>query len=68
MNHVAHPLRSAGMSTSSPETSLKFYNSVAKRLKLKVRKVLGLIHTFVEVTGEELLGEGGGAFWSPHPE
>ena len=35
---------------------LKFYASVAKRLKLKVRKFLGLIPTFVEVTGEKLIG------------
>ena len=34
---------------------LKFYTSVAKRLKLKVRKFKGLISTFVEVTGEECL-------------
>ena len=40
-------------------TSLKFYTSVAKRLKLKVRKFLGLILTFVEVTGEKLVGRGG---------
>ena len=41
----------------------KFYTSVAKGLKLKVRKkfyVLSL--TFVEVTGEELVE---GPFWSP---
>ena len=34
-------------------TNLKFYTSVAKRLKLKVRKFLGLIPTFLEVTGEK---------------
>ena len=39
---------------------LKFYTSEAKGLKLKVRKFLGLIPTFVEVTGEKLV-EGGGA-------
>ena len=38
-------------------TILKFYKSVAKRLKLKVRKFLGLIPTFVEVTGEKLVGK-----------
>ena len=38
-------------------TNLKFYNSVAKELKLKVRKFWGLIPTFVEVTGEKLVGE-----------
>ena len=32
--------------------ALKFYTSVAKGLKLKVRKILWLILTFVEVTGE----------------
>ena len=52
--------------------ALKFYNSVATGLKLKVRKFLGLIPKFVEVIGEngEVGGEGqgGGAFWSPHPK
>ena len=33
--------------------ALKFYTSVAKGLKLKVRKLLGLIVTFIEVTGEK---------------
>ena len=37
-----------------------------KGLKLKVRKFWGLIPSFVEVTGEKLVG-GGGAFWSPLP-
>ena len=37
-------------------TNLKFYNSVAKGLKLKVRKFWGLTPTFVEVTGEKLVG------------
>ena len=37
-------------------TSLKFYISVAKGLKLKVRNVSVLIPTFVEVTGEKLVG------------
>ena len=36
--------------------TLKFYTSVAKGLKLKVRKFCGLSPTFVEVTGEKLLG------------
>ena len=40
-------------------TNLKFYTSVSKGLKLKVRKFCGLILTFVEVTGEKPLG---GAF------
>ena len=36
--------------------NLKFYTSVAKGLKVKVRKFLGLIPTFVEVTGKKLVG------------
>ena len=35
---------------------LKVYTSVAKRLKLKVRKFWWLISTVVEVTGEKLVG------------
>ena len=35
--------------------NLKFSNSVAKGLKLKVKKFVGLIPTFVEVTGEKLV-------------
>ena len=40
--------------------ALKFYTSfsVANGLKLKVRKLWRLILTFVEVTGEKLVGEG----------
>ena len=37
-------------------TTLKFYNSVAKGLKLKARKFWGLSSTFVEVTWEKLVG------------
>ena len=33
--------------------ALKIYTSVAKGLKLQVRKFWGLIPTFVEVTGEK---------------
>ena len=48
---------------------LKLYTNVAKGLKLKVRKFLGLIPTFVEVTGEKLVRGGGwgggGAFFPP---
>ena len=33
---------------------MKFYTSLSKGLKLKVRKFWGLIPTFVEVTGEKL--------------
>ena len=36
--------------------NLKFYTSVAKGLRLKVRKFWGVIPTFVEVTGEKLVG------------
>ena len=36
--------------------NLKFYTSVTKGLKLKVRRFGGLIPTFVEVTGEKLVG------------
>ena len=45
-------------------TSLKFYTSVAKGLKLKVEKFLGLIPMFVEVTEEKLVG---GGFWLLSP-
>ena len=37
--------------------NLKFCTSVAKGLKLKVRKFWGLNPTFVEVTGEKLIGK-----------
>ena len=36
----------------------KFYNSVTKELKKKTESFQGLIHTFVEVTREKLLGGG----------
>ena len=36
--------------------ALKFFMSVAKWLKLKVRKIWELIFKFVEVTGEKLVG------------
>ena len=39
---------------------LKFVTSVANGLKLRVRKFCRLIPTFVEVTGEILVGEMGG--------
>ena len=45
-------------------TNLKFCTSVAKRLKLKVRKLWGPNPTFVEVAGEKLVG---GAFLPPPP-
>ena len=46
--------------------ALKFYTSVAKRLKLKVRKILGLITIFVEVTA--LKGSQWGFFPPPLPK
>ena len=36
---------------------LKFYTSMAKELKLKVRRFWGLITTLVEVTGRKLVGD-----------
>ena len=39
-------------------TNLTFYTSVAKGLKLKVRKSSGPNPTFLEVTGEKLVEEG----------
>ena len=44
-------------------TDLKFYTSVGKGLKLKVRKFWGLIPTFEKVTGEKLVGD----FFAPLP-
>ena len=38
--------------------ALEFYTSLAKGLKLKVRKFCGLIPTFIKITGEELVEEG----------
>ena len=38
-------------------TNLKFYNSVTKVLKVKVRKYWGVITTFVEITGKKLVGD-----------
>ena len=46
--------------------ALKFYTSLTKGLKLKVRTFERLIPTFVEVTGEELVG--GDLFGPRHPE
>ena len=39
--------------------TLKFYSSVAKELKLKVRQLYGLIPTFGVVTGVKPVGKGG---------
>ena len=36
-------------------TNLKFYTSLSKGLKPKVRKLWGLVLTFVDVTGEKLV-------------
>ena len=49
--------------------TLKFYTSVTKGLKLKVRKFFGLLSTFLEVTAEKLvrMGEGGGGFLQTPP-
>ena len=47
--------------------NLKFYTSVEKVLKLKVRQFWGLIPTFVEDTGEKT-GRGGLFAPPPHPE
>ena len=47
------------------DMNLKFYTSLSKGLKLKLKKFWGLILTFVKVTGENLVG---GAFLPPHPE
>ena len=44
--------------------ALKFYASVAKGLKLKVKRFWGIIATFVEVTGETMAG---GPFCAPLP-
>ena len=41
--------------------NLKLYTSVAKRVKLKVKKFWGIILTSAEVTDEKLVG-------GPHPE
>ena len=48
-------------------SNLKFYTIVAKELKLKVENFWDLIPTFVEVTGEKLVGNLF-ALPPPHPE
>ena len=51
------------------DMALKFYASVEKRIKLKVRKCGGIIRTFVEVAGEKLeVGEGFLTPPLPYPE
>ena len=49
-------------------TNLKFYTTVAKGLKLKVKKFWGLIPTFAEVTEEKLVGAWGFLSLPPHSE
>ena len=48
--------------------ALKLYTNVTKWLKLKVKKFCGLIPTFVEVTGEKLVGSGALCPNSQHPK
>ena len=48
------------------DIALTIYTSVAKGLRLKDRKFWELIPTFVEVTGEKLVGEV--AFRPSYPE
>ena len=45
--------------------TLKFSISVVKVLQLKIKKILGLIPTFVEVTGKNWWGRG---LFATHPE
>ena len=45
--------------------ALKFYTSVTKALELKVRKFWALSLTYVEITGEKLIG---GSFPPPNPK
>ena len=47
------------------DMTLKFYTSVAKGLKLKVRQFLGISPAFVKVAGDKLVG--GGALCCPPP-
>ena len=43
---------------------LKFNTNMAKGSKLKARRFWGLVLTFVEITGEKLVG---GELFAPHP-
>ena len=43
---------------------LILYSSVAKELKLKVRKIVGVVLTFGEVRGEKMVGR---SLFSPPP-
>ena len=47
----------------APDIALKFDTSVAKELKLKVRKFMGLILMIVEITGEKLIMRGAFLNW-----
>ena len=47
--------------------NFKFYNSVAKGLKIKIRNFFELNPMFAEVTGKKLVGRGG-IFAPSHPE
>ena len=47
--------KSLGLALGS---ELKFHTSLSKGLKIKVRQFWWLIPTFVEVTGEKLVGVG----------
>ena len=51
-----HFFLKSGLGSSGIGIALTFYTSVAKVIKVKVRKFLGLIPSFVEVTGEKLVG------------
>ena len=44
---------------------LYFTRSVATGFKLKFKKFMGLITTFIEFKREKLVGGGGGSFGSP---
>ena len=48
-------------------TNLQFSINVVKGLELNVRKFLGLIYTFVEVTGEKPVEAGRGGLFAHHP-
>ena len=50
------------------DMTMKFYTNLAIGLKEKVGKFWGLILTFVEVTGEKLVGGGAILPPLPHPE
>ena len=53
----------------APVIALRFYTSIAKGPKIKVRKSSGPIYMFVGVTREKRVAKGGGGCWLPlsHP-